>query len=579
VPALLQALRSQRDTRPQAGVAWAVFAARHGQGTEVAAWTRAEAARLPAQALIDLLLLAVERAEAGLGRVVEAALTGRTDLPPGWSAGEIALTVHAKESLTLQRLREGLALIGDPRTVGAARDRVAALLVGARDFAKVTQGVRVTASDGAVVWLQEAADADGPADVVAARLDLLAGVAPQHALATLARRSAADPQRFAPLYAATLLRSGQGAEASAVLTAALHGVGPKRQDAVLQDVLARVSPGEPLPVLRIGAGSGREDWVAAYEDGLMRAGRLDELRSELRARAALPGASGVERQALAARLIELHDRVGALGILRAMASGRAPDDTVVEQLMYLWGPRADSDAVAWTQEQASAASPDRLAKWLDHLAYLGDPAAVVSVVESRPGVLGGSAAVVRIYGAALIASHAKAKPDLRAAIVAAAGPERLAALAQLALDTGQAAPAWQAAQGALAAAPSDAAALLRAAQAAALVRRSEDAAALYVRLLALGRQPVEVCVDAGDALLTAKRTEQGRQVLSAALTRVPANPATLADARLRARALMLLRRNGEAVDLLNAWLASFPNHAGLRADLLQSRLDVAESSR
>ena len=243
--------------------------------------------------------------------------------------------------------------------------------------------------------------------------------------------------------------------------------------------------------------------------------------------------------------------------------------------MFLWGPRAAPEAVAWTRDRALAAPASAVPKWLEHLAYLGDPGAVVALVTQRPDALSASAAAVRTYAAARIASHATGKPNLRTAISAATTPDALIALAQLALDTSQPASAWQAARAASAAAPSDPAALLLAAEAAAAVRRSEDAAGYYTRLLARSPQSVDIRVDAADAFITAKRASEGRKVLEAVLTRLPSNPATLPDARLRARALMLLGRDDQAASLLAEWLARFPDHAGLRADLLQARLDQA----
>jgi hypothetical protein len=54
---------------------------------------------------------------------------------------------------------------------------------------------------------------------------------------------------------------------------------------------------------------------------------------------------------------------------------------------------------------------------------------------------------------------------------------------------------------------------------------------------------------------------------------MPVDPPTLAAARLKARAFLLLGRNKEAAALLTAWLARLPDHAGLQADLVQSELE------
>lgn len=573
---LLEVLRAQRDLNPRAALVWAVFATRNGGAASVVTWLRAglqtTGPGLPAQTLIDLLLLAVERNEPDLVRAAAAALAGRTDLPTGWTQSEIALTTHAREKLTLVRLRDGVSQIG-AATDDAARNRIAALLVDAPGFAQLAPSFRLTEADPAMTWLADAA-ASGPAD----SLELLAAVAPQRALKALAGRVKLGDSRLLPVYVAALIRSGSIPAAMAELGSAARGIAPKQQDAMLYETLARLPPQSTLPVLRIAAATGRTDWLSAYEDRLGRAGMQDELRSVLRADAASEH-DATRLQSLASRLVELNDRDGAVGILRASAAGKPPASAEVEQLMFLWGPRAAREAVAWTRDQALAAPLQAVPKWLDHLAYLGDPGTVVSVVERRPSALSASAAAVRAYGAALVGAHARAKAELGGAIAAASSPDVLKALAQLALDTGQNASAWHAASLAASASPSDPQALLLAAEAAAGMRRSEDAARFYTQVLALAPQPVDVCIDAGDALLAAKRLAEGRKVLQAALARLPSEPSTLADARLRARSLMLLSRDDEAARLLTEWLARFPGHPGLRADLLQARLDRRQAAQ
>ena len=580
LPSLLDALRRQRDANPRAGVVWALLAARNGQAGGVASWLKRASLHLPAQALIDLLVLASERHDATLAQSAAAALTGRPDLPAGWTQAEIALTLRSNEPLTAARLRTGLNLIGDGQTDTATRDRITALLLGTLQFAEVARGARVDAADPAVVWLTRTIAAGGSPALDTARLTLLTAVAPNQALALLASRLAADRSHVTPLHVAALLRTGQIVSADTELRGFLRDLSPAQQDTTLHETLAFLPASEALPVLRVAAStSARADWVAAFDEALVKAGLTDELRASLRARATAAGGDPKVLEALASRLLALDDRNGAVVVMLAAAAGKKPGAPEVEQLMYLWGPRDAPAAVAWTSEQALAAMPADLPKWLEHLAYLGDPKTLISVVERRPAVLGQSAASVRAYGAALVAAHSNARPDLRPAIVAATSTDQLDALAQLAIDTKQPALAWQAARAALAALPRSSDTLSLAAQAASALRRSDDAASLYSELLAKGPQSAEIYVNAGDALIVAKRAAEGRRILETALARMPSDPSTLAAARLKARALLLLGRTTEATALLTAWRARLPDHAGLLADLVQSELESSLDHR
>ena len=570
-PAALDALRAQRDRDPRVGLAWALLAARHGQSATVATWLHAAHSAVPTRTLVDLLLLPADRNEGELVRIAASALAARADLPAGWTQDEVALTARAREPITSARLRTALDLFGRPTVDDAARRRITALLVGAPGFHQLGPTIAAAGSP-AIAWLTQAIEADGSAERIAIELDLLAALTPDRALALLAGRADAERRRLLPIEIASLQRTGRMPEAQTELRSALRGLPPKQQDALLYDILARFPPNQALPVLRVAAGTGRADWASAYQEKLARLGLQDELRSALRAEAASER-DPKQLLSLASRLVDLQDRPGAIAALKLVAAGKPPVSPEVEQLMFLWGPRAAPEAIAWTREQALAAAPERLPKWIEHLAYLGQPGAVLAIVEQRPEVLASSASAVRTYGAALTAAHAHATPDLRSAIAVARGPDIQMALAQLALDTTQPALAWHAANAAVSASPTDPAALLLAAQAAAAARRSADAATLYTRLLALGPQPATVCIDAADALLAAKRTSEARSILETSLTKLPATPATVSAARLRGRVLMLLARDDEAAALLTEWLDRFPSHAGLRADLLQARLD------
>lgn len=571
--AVLQALHAQRDLTPRAGVIWATAAARVGSVPDVTAWLQAHAIQMPTDTLLGMLQVATERGSVELARGAMSALIGRSPLPDGWTLAEIRFAAHASEPMTIARLRDGLDLIGAPEAKTAARNRVVASLVGARDFTRVAKGLAYSADNAAVDWLVDAAGQLQSPDFRNVQLGLLSSIAPHRSLPLLAQAWTGDPRHLLPLYVAALMRDHQVDVAQSVLSAGLKGIAPKQQDEILYDAIAGVQTSEALPLLRLASRLRRDDWVVAYQDALSHAGLFELLRADLRAQASAPELNSARRLAIASRLVDLNDRAGAIAILEKLATGLQPSSPLVERLVFLWGPRATPDSIKWAHDRAIASPLSDLPKWLDHLAYLGAPRSVIDVVGARPGILNTSAQALRTYGASLIAANVVGKPNLASAIANNPAPDVSNALAQLALDTGQVHLAWQATRGALSTAPNDPATLLLAAQSSASVRRSSEAAILYARLLTLGPQDAAIMIDAGDAMLAAKQVESGRRVLAAALLRLPAEPTSLGVARQRARALMLLKRTNEAVALLQLWLARFPGDAGLQADLLQARLD------
>ncbi|MBJ6123247.1 hypothetical protein [Sphingomonas mollis] len=196
-----------------------------------------------------------------------------------------------------------------------------------------------------------------------------------------------------------------------VLTAAEHGAIP-RPDAALTLDLARRFATRPALIARLdrlaGAEWRRQDpWLAmrlavaaddrpaalryadmvapaqrdaAREDLLIRFGDRAGLQAQLLDRARRDPAA---RVALAERLLSIGARNEATGLLRTMAV--SPNDAATRRLLYLWGPRPGSAALAWLRERAAGAqnNDDRL-RWLMLYAQRDVPQAALRVLEQHP---------------------------------------------------------------------------------------------------------------------------------------------------------------------------------------------------
>lgn len=111
-----------------------------------------------------------------------------------------------------------------------------------------------------------------------------------------------------------------------------------------------------MPELKRFAETYGGDWANVYDEALAKLGRTDERRRLLVARAARPGASATERREIAYRLIDLGDRVAAIGIFRDLAAAARPDDPVIGELVYLWREAGQlRAAVDWLAGRAGTA--------------------------------------------------------------------------------------------------------------------------------------------------------------------------------------------------------------------------------
>jgi tetratricopeptide (TPR) repeat protein len=139
-----------------------------------------------------------------------------------------------------------------------------------------------------------------------------------------------------------------------------------------------------LPQLERMAFEVGETWIYAFDDLLARTGRGAE-RVELWTRVgAGREMGGDERQAAAARLVDLGARDRAAAIVQDLAAGAGPTDRDVHQLLWLWGPMPTVDQINWMVARLQTAPVLDRSGWMAHLISAGAAARIITLYPQLP---------------------------------------------------------------------------------------------------------------------------------------------------------------------------------------------------
>ncbi|MES3045606.1 hypothetical protein [Sphingomonas faeni] len=139
-----------------------------------------------------------------------------------------------------------------------------------------------------------------------------------------------------------------------------------------KDTAAGLKAADYLPV---------EQRPAAREAILTTAGDREGLRTELLARAAAPDAQP-EREA--ERLLASGYRADAAAVLRRAATGQPPSAPAAQRVLYLMGPRPESDDLAWLKQQSLQGNAAQQRAWLARYAERDRPGEALAFVSRHP---------------------------------------------------------------------------------------------------------------------------------------------------------------------------------------------------
>jgi len=212
-----------------------------------------------------------------------------------------------------------------------------------------------------------------------------------------------------------------------------------------KDTAAGLKAADYLPV---------EQRPAAREAILTTAGDREGLRTELLARAAAPDAQP-EREA--ERLLASGYRADAAAVLRRAATGQPPTAPAAQRVLYLMGPRPESDDLAWLKQQSLQGNGAQQRAWLARYVERDRPGEALAFVSRHPLASQTDVMLMRLSlartagndaaGRAMLASllDGRTLDPAQVAALSAAAPARIepaqaAAIAKRRVASGVAAP-------------------------------------------------------------------------------------------------------------------------------------------
>ncbi len=139
--------------------------------------------------------------------------------------------------------------------------------------------------------------------------------------------------------------------------------------------------GDKAAALRAAALLPPRDRAAAEQQILARSGDRAGLLASLRREAVQPG---VDKAAIAERLLDAGDRAGAIAALQSAAATQPPTSPASRRLLYLMGPRPEAASVAWLRRRATSGSGQSQRDWLLPYADRDTPREALATLSRHP---------------------------------------------------------------------------------------------------------------------------------------------------------------------------------------------------
>jgi hypothetical protein len=180
--------------------------------------------------------------------------------------------------------------------------------------------------------------------------------------------------------------------------------------------------------------SGNEKWFYKYTYQLQRAGLNKELIHAFREHGLAPNVPTTYRRNAAYALLELGEKAAAVQVFRALGKEKGtPKSRDVQELLFLWGPRPNKDAIEWLAERALAATvPQDCATWLRLMIEKGGAPTALRMIDKTSWQNHPSTLNIRVKGYYELKQDTLLRASLRKAIKLTLDKKLLTEYAELA---------------------------------------------------------------------------------------------------------------------------------------------------
>lgn len=162
------------------------------------------------------------------------------------------------------------------------------------------------------------------------------------------------------------------------------GLPAKRKTAMVYTLIALKETDLAMPYIRELAMQEGGQWATLYAETLDKQGKHDEARQFWIKLAAQASTSAAQKRAIAYTLLNNGYKNDALPVFRALAQKAAPESEAVKELLFLWGPRPEPDAMAWLENRYLKAPTEEKAAWAALIAERSTPEALAAFMDRNP---------------------------------------------------------------------------------------------------------------------------------------------------------------------------------------------------
>jgi len=187
------------------------------------------------------------------------------------------------------------------------------------------------------------------------------------------------------LYVKALLDSGKKEELARIWIKKLKNekLSEKETTEILYNLLSIERYSQIIPYLYEYAEKKSGEWVFYYIDANLKIGRRKTAIESLVKYANSENIADKDRRKIGYKLLELNIKNEAIEIFKTLAAKASPEDSDIDQLLFLWGPRPERGALEWVEQRITITDTLEKHFWLKVLLNIGGERRVIKLVENN----------------------------------------------------------------------------------------------------------------------------------------------------------------------------------------------------